>query len=55
MSKKTIWATVPLRNQFRGIDGWGPKKLKNSASGFLSLHTHTYVLRRNLVAKAELY
>ena len=40
MSKKTSNATVPLRNQFRGIDGWGPKKFKNSASGFFSLHTH---------------
>ena len=38
--KKPSNATVPLRNQFRGIDGWGPKKFKNSASGFLSLHTH---------------
>ncbi len=40
MSKKPSNATVPLRNQFRGIDGWGPKKFKNSASGFLTLHTH---------------
>jgi hypothetical protein len=36
-SKSHTWA--PLRNQFRGIDGWGPKKFKNSASGFLSPHT----------------
>jgi hypothetical protein len=52
--KKSSNATVPLRNQFRGIDGWGPKKFKNSASGF-SPFTHSYVLRRTLVAKAEMY
>ncbi len=51
MSKKPSNATVPLRNQFHGIDGWGLKIWPQAFSPF----THTYVLKRTLVAKAELY
>jgi hypothetical protein len=38
-----------------GSDAWYAQKFKNLGSYSLSLHTHTYVLRRTLVAKAEMY
>jgi hypothetical protein len=40
--------------QFRGIDAWGPEKFEIRAQA-LSPFTQMYVLRRTLVAKAEMY
>ncbi len=52
MSKKTSNSTVLLRNQLNM--GGVLKSLKIRPQAF-SPFTHTYVLRRTLVAKAEMY